>query len=147
MIAVHPVLEGRGQRRIAAGHRSLPPPANSKTPRRAAAAAPAKSSRHDRWRSTTLSVSGSPPEGRSMRADPLPEAPIERIRRHLVALRMPRALETLDHLVQQIERGQLGTLEAIDALLAEELTIRETRRIKAALQMARLTPIRTLVRL
>ena len=79
-----------------------------------------------------------------MRADPLPEAPIERIRRHLVALRMPRALETLDHLVQQIERGQLGTLEAIDALLAEELTIRETRRIKAALQMARLTPIRTL---
>jgi hypothetical protein len=33
LIAVHPVLEGRGQRRIAAGHRSLPPPANSHTPR------------------------------------------------------------------------------------------------------------------
>ena len=32
LIAVHPVLEGRGQRRIAAGHRSLPPPANSHTP-------------------------------------------------------------------------------------------------------------------
>jgi hypothetical protein len=31
LIAVHPVLEGRGQRRIAAGHRSLPPPANSHT--------------------------------------------------------------------------------------------------------------------
>jgi hypothetical protein len=27
------VLEGRGQRRIIAGHRSLPPPANSHTPR------------------------------------------------------------------------------------------------------------------
>ena len=33
VIAVHPVMEGRGARRIAAGHRSLPPPANSNTPR------------------------------------------------------------------------------------------------------------------
>ena len=33
LIAVHPVLEGRGQRRIASGHRSLPPPTNSHTPR------------------------------------------------------------------------------------------------------------------
>lgn len=79
-----------------------------------------------------------------MKADPLPTAPIEQIRQHLVALRMPRALEMLDHLVQRIERGQLGTIEAIEALLAEELTIREGRRIKAALQMARLTPIKTL---
>ncbi|HEY0910369.1 MAG TPA: IS21 family transposase [Bradyrhizobium sp.] len=33
VIAVHPVLDGRGQRRIIAGHRTLPPPANSQTPR------------------------------------------------------------------------------------------------------------------
>ena len=33
LIATHPVLEGRGQRRIAEGHRSLPPPRNSATPR------------------------------------------------------------------------------------------------------------------
>lgn len=33
LIAAHPLLEGRGQRRIAAGHRLLPPPANSATPR------------------------------------------------------------------------------------------------------------------
>lgn len=33
MIAAHPVLDGRGQRRIAAGHRSTPPPPNSATPR------------------------------------------------------------------------------------------------------------------
>jgi DNA replication protein DnaC len=79
-----------------------------------------------------------------MKGEALAEAPIERIRHHLVSLRMPRALETLDHLVQQIERGQLGSLEAIEALLAEELTIREGRRIKAALQMARLTPVKTL---
>lgn len=33
LVAAHPVLEGRGQRRIAEGHRRLPPPANSTTPR------------------------------------------------------------------------------------------------------------------
>ena len=33
LIASHPVLAGRGQRRIAVGHRTLPPPANSGTPR------------------------------------------------------------------------------------------------------------------
>jgi DNA replication protein DnaC len=79
-----------------------------------------------------------------MRGDMLPEAPIERIRGHLVGLRMPRALETLDHIVQQLERGQISTIEAIDLLLAEEITVRESRRIKAALQMARLGSIKTL---
>jgi hypothetical protein len=39
-VAVHPVLEGRGRRRIAEGHRSLPPPHNSATPRTGAAAPP-----------------------------------------------------------------------------------------------------------
>jgi transposase len=40
LIAVHPVLEGRGRRRIAEGHRSLPPPHNSATPRHGATAPP-----------------------------------------------------------------------------------------------------------
>ena len=33
VVAVHPVMDGRGQRRITAGHRSAPPPPNSQTPR------------------------------------------------------------------------------------------------------------------
>ncbi len=33
LIVTHPALEGRGQRRIAPGHRTQPPPANSMTPR------------------------------------------------------------------------------------------------------------------
>ena len=37
IIAVHPVLDGRGQRRLVAGHRTLPAPANSQTPRNGAA--------------------------------------------------------------------------------------------------------------
>ena len=73
-----------------------------------------------------------------------PDTPIERIRHNLVSLRMPRALEALDGVVQQLERGQISSIEAIDTLLTEELSVREGRRIKAALQMARLATIKTL---
>jgi len=79
-----------------------------------------------------------------MKQTPQFDAPIERIRQNLVGLRMPRALEALDGVVQQLERGQVSAIEAIDTLLAEEFTVREGRRIKAALQMARLATVKTL---
>jgi DNA replication protein DnaC len=79
-----------------------------------------------------------------MTASVVSENPVERIRHNLVGLRMPRALEALDGVIQQLERGQLGAIEAIDTLLTEEITVREGRRIKAALQMARLATIKTL---
>ncbi len=69
---------------------------------------------------------------------------LERIRAHLVGLRMPRALEALDHTVQRLEQGEIGALEAIDALLGEEFGIRENRRIAVALSTARLMPVKTL---
>ena len=69
---------------------------------------------------------------------------IDRIKRSLVGLKMPRALEILDVTLRGIERGEIGALEAIDALLTEELTMRENRRVKMALQMARLSAIKTL---
>src|SRR5882672_4400855 len=56
----------------------------------------------------------------------------------------PRSLERLDHVVRRLERGKASALEAIDTLLAEELTLRESRRIKTALMMARLSIIKTL---
>jgi DNA replication protein DnaC len=75
----------------------------------------------------------------------IPPGPaIERIRQHLVGLRMPRALEALDGVVQQLERGSISPIEAIDTLLAEEFTMRESRRIKAALQIARLATVKTI---
>jgi DNA replication protein DnaC len=77
-------------------------------------------------------------------ANLLPIGTVDRIRQHLVGLKMPRALEVLDHTVRQIERDEIGALDALDALLGEELTIREGRRIKAALKMSRLTTIKTL---
>lgn len=75
--------------------------------------------------------------------DPMPST-IDQVRRHLVGLKMPRALEVLDHIMRQLERGEIGALEAIDALLGEELTLREARRVKAALKMGRLVSIKTL---
>ena len=69
---------------------------------------------------------------------------IERIRRDLVGLKMPRALEALDQIVRRLEHGEIGALEAVDILLSEELTLRENSRIKTALRMGRLATIKTL---
>jgi DNA replication protein DnaC len=69
---------------------------------------------------------------------------LDRIRASLIGLRMPRALEALDHTVRRIERGELTALEAIDGLLAEEHATRESRRVGVALKTARLTPPKTL---
>ena len=71
-------------------------------------------------------------------------ATLDRIRHHLVGLRMPRALEVLEHLLRQLERGEISALEAIDNLLDQELSLREGRRVKAALKMGRLLTIKTL---
>jgi DNA replication protein DnaC len=71
-------------------------------------------------------------------------ATLDRIRRHLVGLNMPRALEVIEHILRRIERGEISTLEAIDTLLGEELTLREGRRVRSALKMGRLITIKTL---
>jgi DNA replication protein DnaC len=62
----------------------------------------------------------------------------------LVGLKMPRAIEILDVTVRRLEHGEMTAIEVIDALLAEELTLRENHRIKIALMMARLSTIKTL---
>ncbi len=69
-------------------------------------------------------------------------ATLDRIRRHLVGLRMPRSLEVLEHLLRGLERGELSAHEAIDRLLDEELSLREGCRVKAALKMCRLLNIK-----
>src|SRR3954471_14064626 len=79
-----------------------------------------------------------------MRDDGLLAGTVDRIRRHPVGLKMPRALEVLDPILRQVERGEIGDLEALEALLGEEVTLREGRRVKAALKMGRLLSIKTL---
>lgn len=69
---------------------------------------------------------------------------LDRIRGALVGLKMPRALEALDHTMQRLEQGKISGVEALDELLGEEYTTRETRRIDVALKTAKLMPIKTL---
>ena len=69
---------------------------------------------------------------------------INRIHHSLVGLKMPRAIEALQDIVRRIECGEIGTLDAIDTLLAEELTFRESRRISVALTTARFNPPKTI---
>ena len=69
---------------------------------------------------------------------------LDRIRGALVGLKMPRALEALDYTMQRLEQGKISGVEALDELLSEEYTTRETRRIDVALKTAKLMPIKTL---
>ena len=69
---------------------------------------------------------------------------LDSIKNSLVALRMPRALEMLDATLRRIEQGEIDGIEALDQLLIEELTVRENRRVRTALTLARLTTIKTL---
>ena len=73
-----------------------------------------------------------------------PSARVDNIRHSLVGLRMPRALEMLDATLRRIEQGQIDGVEALDEFLLEELSLRENRRIRAALRMARLPVVKTL---
>lgn len=69
---------------------------------------------------------------------------LDSIKKSLVALKMPRALEMLDATVRRIEQGEVDGIEALDHLLIEELTLRDSRRIKTSLMMARLSAVKTL---
>jgi len=71
-------------------------------------------------------------------------AAIDSVKRSLVALRMPRALEMLDTTLRRIEQGEVTWIEALDQLLIEELTLRDNRRVSTALRMSRLTTVKTL---
>ncbi len=66
------------------------------------------------------------------------------IRQRLVSLKMPFAMEALEDVVRRLENGQISALEAIETLLTEELSFRETRRLKVALGTSRLSPPKTL---
>jgi DNA replication protein DnaC len=79
----------------------------------------------------------------SLHAEIVPSV-VDRIKRTLVSLKMPRALEIVDATVRRIERGEVTPLEAIDMLLVEEFTLRENRRVRMALQMAKLSAVKTL---
>ncbi|MDE2843819.1 MAG: IS21-like element helper ATPase IstB [Chloroflexota bacterium] len=68
----------------------------------------------------------------------------ERLADTLVGLRMPHALEALPLIVRSLEQGEITALEAIDRLLLEEYTKRESKRVAVAFKTSRLLPLKTL---
>lgn len=69
---------------------------------------------------------------------------VQAIKDALVGLRMPRALEAINGIVAQVERGEISALESMANLLSHEFQTCEGRRIDMALKTSRLTPIKTL---
>jgi hypothetical protein len=55
-------------------------------------------------------------------------AMLDRVRAHMVALKMPQALCALDSSMRQLESGAISPLEMLEVLLAEERATREGRR-------------------
>ena len=68
----------------------------------------------------------------------------DRIRSQLADLRMPGGLEALDGILTQVDGGRLGAGEAIEALLGAQITLRNTRRLAAAMRSSRLPAVKTL---
>lgn len=142
VIATQVPLEGRNQKRLDPAHRKMLPARN----RRASDPAYRRPGRTTFARLLRYRCKAACQSWRcamTAHSETVPSL-VDRIKQTLVGLKMPRAIEILDVTVRRIERGELTAIEAVDALLAEDLTLRENRRIKIALMMARQSTIKTL---
>ena len=67
----------------------------------------------------------------------------DQIRAQLADLKMPGALEGLDLVLSRVDSG-LGAAEAISAVLGAQITLRNNRRLQAAMRSSRLPAVKTL---
>jgi len=68
----------------------------------------------------------------------------DRIRGQLADLKMPGALESLDDVLTGVDGGGVTASEAIEQLLGAQITLRNNRRLQAAMRSSRLPAIKTL---
>jgi DNA replication protein DnaC len=68
----------------------------------------------------------------------------DRIRTQLADLRMPGALEALDAVLQDLDGGKLQAPLAIERLLGAQISLRNNRRLQAAMRSSRLPAVKTL---
>ena len=68
----------------------------------------------------------------------------DRLRAQLADLKMPGALEALDDILGRIDGGHLKAPEALEALLGAQITLRNNRRLEAAMRSSRLPAVKTL---
>jgi DNA replication protein DnaC len=68
----------------------------------------------------------------------------DRIRSQLADLKLPGALESLDEVLTGVDGGGVTASEAIEQLLGAQITLRNNRRLQAAMRSSRLPAIKTL---
>ena len=68
----------------------------------------------------------------------------DRLRAQLADLKMPGALESLDDILAALDSGKLEPPAAIEALLGAQITLRNNRRLQAAMRSSRLPVVKTL---
>lgn len=68
----------------------------------------------------------------------------DRLRAMLADLKLPGALEALDSILSDLDGGQATPAEAIENLLAAQITLRNNRRLEAAMRSSRLPAVKTL---
>lgn len=68
----------------------------------------------------------------------------DRLRAQLADLKMPGALEALDDILTALDGGTLAAPSAIEALLGAQITLRNNRRLQAAMRSSRLPVVKTL---
>ena len=68
----------------------------------------------------------------------------DRIRAQLADLKMPGAMEALDPILSGVDGGNVTAAEAIETLLGAQITLRNNRRLQAAMRSSRLPAVKTL---
>jgi DNA replication protein DnaC len=68
----------------------------------------------------------------------------DQIRAMLADLRLPGALEAVDEILADVDRGSLHASQAIERLLTAQITLRNNHRLRTAMRSSRLPAIKTL---
>jgi DNA replication protein DnaC len=68
----------------------------------------------------------------------------DQIRAMLADLRLPGALEAVDEILSEVDRGSLNASEAMQRLLSAQITLRNNHRLRTAMRSSRLPAIKTL---
>jgi DNA replication protein DnaC len=68
----------------------------------------------------------------------------DHIRAMLADLRLPGALEAVDEILSEVDRGSLHASEAMERLLTAQITLRNNHRLRTAMRSSRLPAIKTL---
>ena len=68
----------------------------------------------------------------------------DHIREMLADLKLPGALEAVDDILADVDRGSLPASEAVERLLNAQITLRNNRRLQTAMRSSRLPAIKTL---